>query len=156
MVRYMSKFPEYYEVSAFGTKEKIDTMMDFYINNVNLFKLFVYFFKEKSEPLIKKCSKDPIQLKYFDEGYTDQPIKVADTSELQSLFEAEKLIQHYNLSPREIECMRLLSEGKSFKEIGKILNLSPNTIQFYTNNLKKKVGARKVAELIKIYFLSQI
>lgn len=53
------------------------------------------------------------------------------------------------LSNRQIECLALLNVGKTVKEIGKILELSPRTVEDYLNNIKQKLGCRNLRQLIK-------
>nr|WP_233285285.1 LuxR family transcriptional regulator [Bradyrhizobium acaciae] len=45
------------------------------------------------------------------------------------------------LSQREISCMRWVAEGKSSWEIGKILKISENTVNFHIKNAMRKLGA---------------
>lgn len=45
-----------------------------------------------------------------------------------------------NLTPREIEIISLIKEGRSTKEISKILNTAQRTIDFHRNNIRKKMG----------------
>jgi DNA-binding CsgD family transcriptional regulator len=63
----------------------------------------------------------------------------------KSLNVGDKLI---TLSKREAECLEGLALGKSMKEIGKLLDLSPRTIEFYLNNIKDKTGIRSKEEII--------
>jgi DNA-binding CsgD family transcriptional regulator len=51
-------------------------------------------------------------------------------------------------STRETQCIELLLQGKSPKEIGKMLNLSYRTIEHYIANIKDKLEVRTKAELI--------
>jgi len=44
------------------------------------------------------------------------------------------------LSPRESECLRWISDGKTDSEAGKILHISPRTVRFHINNAKVKLG----------------
>jgi DNA-binding NarL/FixJ family response regulator len=53
------------------------------------------------------------------------------------------------LGPREREVLRLLSEGKSSKEIATKLALSIKTVETHRRNITQKVGLRSVAELTK-------
>lgn len=46
------------------------------------------------------------------------------------------------LSPREIECLRWVLEGKSDTDIGKILGISPTTVHFHVERVKGKLGVR--------------
>ncbi len=45
------------------------------------------------------------------------------------------------LSQREISCLRWVSEGKSSWEIGKILRISENTVNFHIKNAMRKLDA---------------
>lgn len=58
------------------------------------------------------------------------------------------LIKRKHLSKRERECIENLIQGKTAKEIARILDLSHRTIEFYIENLKKKFNCLNRAELI--------
>ncbi|MBB4380283.1 LuxR family transcriptional regulator [Bradyrhizobium sp. SBR1B] len=45
------------------------------------------------------------------------------------------------LSKRELSCMRWVAEGKSSWEIGMILGISENTVNFHVKNTMRKLGA---------------
>lgn len=44
------------------------------------------------------------------------------------------------LTPREVEVIEEVAKGRTSKEIGEILNLSPRTVQKYRQNICKKLG----------------
>lgn len=50
---------------------------------------------------------------------------------------------------REAQCMWMLLQGKTMKNIALELCLSPRTIEYYLKNLKSKVGCRTKYELIE-------
>lgn len=52
------------------------------------------------------------------------------------------------LSNRQIECLSLLGKGKTIKEIAKILDLSPRTVEDYLNSVKIKLGCRNIQQLM--------
>ncbi|MDE2368574.1 MAG: response regulator transcription factor [Burkholderiales bacterium] len=54
------------------------------------------------------------------------------------------------LSPREIEVLRLVGQGRSTREIAELLNRSVKTIETHKQALKDKLGAESPAMLIKI------
>lgn len=54
-----------------------------------------------------------------------------------------------HLSARERETLQLIAEGRSVKEMAFVLNISPKTIAFHRQNLKRKLGLRTTAELTK-------
>ncbi|MBI2958578.1 MAG: response regulator transcription factor [Chloroflexi bacterium] len=54
-----------------------------------------------------------------------------------------------DLSKREREVLRYIAEGQTNQEIGRILYLSPNTVQTYRSRIMEKLGLHGRAELIK-------
>lgn len=52
-----------------------------------------------------------------------------------------------SLSPRELQVMRLVAEGKTSKEIAAMLNLGLQTIRSYRKTMMKKLGVSNVASL---------
>lgn len=56
---------------------------------------------------------------------------------------------HEILSDRELEVLKQIAKGKSLTEIGKKLNLSPNTISTYRARILEKMNMKTNAELIQ-------
>ena len=52
------------------------------------------------------------------------------------------------LSPREREVVRLIAAGRSSKEIGRVLAISPRTVDTYRDRLRDKLNLHSVAELV--------
>jgi LuxR family quorum sensing-dependent transcriptional regulator len=46
------------------------------------------------------------------------------------------------LSPRELECLKWVLDGKSDTDIGRILGISHTTVHFHVERVKKKLGVR--------------
>jgi DNA-binding NarL/FixJ family response regulator len=53
------------------------------------------------------------------------------------------------LSPRKQEVLRLVSEGKSVKEIAHILSISNKTVEFHKAAIMDQLGLRTTAELTR-------
>jgi DNA-binding NarL/FixJ family response regulator len=54
-----------------------------------------------------------------------------------------------DLTPREIEIIKMIAEGKSSKEIAKILFLSFRTIQNHRTKIMKKLNLKKNTDLVR-------
>jgi DNA-binding NarL/FixJ family response regulator len=52
------------------------------------------------------------------------------------------------LTPREVEVLQMIVEGKSNKEIATALDLSANTVAVHRANMMEALGAHKTAELV--------
>ncbi len=60
----------------------------------------------------------------------------------------------FNLSSRELDCIRWLLKGKTVPEIAIILDISHRTVEKFILNLKTKLGCYSLFQLgIKIYLL---
>lgn len=53
------------------------------------------------------------------------------------------------LSDREVEVIRAFAEGKSYKEIGDLLYISPRTVETHKKNIMQKLGLQTSADLIR-------
>jgi DNA-binding NarL/FixJ family response regulator len=53
------------------------------------------------------------------------------------------------LSPRQLDVLRLIAQGKRMKEIAAELNLSVRTVEGYKAQLLRTLGAESSADLVK-------
>ena len=59
------------------------------------------------------------------------------------------LRQSLELTPRQREVLQLLAEGKSAKEIGAILDISPRTVETHKYKMMDDLGVKTSAELVQ-------
>src|SRR5208282_3492216 len=52
------------------------------------------------------------------------------------------------LTPRELEILQLIVDGKSNREIATLLSLSDNTVSVHRTNIMNELGIHKTAELV--------
>jgi NarL family two-component system response regulator LiaR len=62
----------------------------------------------------------------------------------------------YDLTPREIEILSLLVDGKTNKEIAGQLTLSPGTVRFHVSNILSKLGASNRTEAVSMALKHEI
>jgi DNA-binding NarL/FixJ family response regulator len=67
-----------------------------------------------------------------------------------NLDEDESLAPLSDLSPREVQVLRMVAEGKTSKEIAVMLNLSVQTVRSYRKVMMRKLGISNVAELTQL------
>jgi DNA-binding NarL/FixJ family response regulator len=63
--------------------------------------------------------------------------------------DAQRRPEGQTLTPREIQILRLVADGKTSKEIAVLLNLEVNTVRTYRKTLMKKLGVSNTAGLVK-------
>lgn len=66
---------------------------------------------------------------------------------IEEILNERSSLQEPRLSPRELEVAKLVSQGKTNKEIGKDLNCSEFTIKTHKANLMRKIGAHNAVEI---------
>jgi DNA-binding NarL/FixJ family response regulator len=54
------------------------------------------------------------------------------------------------LSPREVQVLRMVAEGKTSKEIANLLDLREQTVRSYRKTMMKKLGINNVAGLTQL------
>jgi DNA-binding NarL/FixJ family response regulator len=74
------------------------------------------------------------------------------TEELMHLYKDKTGVENNvsgNLTQRQREVLQLLAEGKSAKEIAKILHVSTRTAEFHKYNMMEQLGLKTTAELVQ-------
>ncbi|MFQ3453996.1 MULTISPECIES: LuxR family transcriptional regulator [unclassified Bradyrhizobium] len=61
---------------------------------------------------------------------------------------SERGLDGIRLSRREVECLEWAARGKSSWEIGCILGISRNTVAYYLENAKEKLGVRTITQAV--------
>jgi DNA-binding CsgD family transcriptional regulator len=63
---------------------------------------------------------------------------------------ANRLKSSFDLSPREIECVVLLTERRDVEEIAAVMEISIETVRQYIKSMFKKMDVRKQHELVSL------
>lgn len=74
-------------------------------------------------------------------------VAAGGTYGLPEAAEADADVQ-FDLTPRERQILQLIAQGKSNKDIAKLLALSVNTVSVHRNNLMHKMNMHRTAELV--------
>jgi DNA-binding NarL/FixJ family response regulator len=53
------------------------------------------------------------------------------------------------LSPKQVDVLKLLSHGRSAKEIAEFLNISVKTVEFHKTRIRQRLGLHSTAELTR-------
>ncbi|MBO6516756.1 MAG: response regulator transcription factor [Bacteroidia bacterium] len=62
----------------------------------------------------------------------------------------------FNLSKRELQVLKQLTQGLNYKKIASNLIISPNTVRRHVENIYKKLGVSNKAEAIQIAYQHQL
>ena len=75
-------------------------------------------------------------------------------NDITATFSRRLLSKYSNLTPSEIRIAKLIEEGKRTKEIAELTNISPKTVEFHRNNMRRKLGIKNKKVGLNAYFLS--
>lgn len=142
------------EFIFFGTTPSNSHLVNFYLNNIELLQRFFIYFKDKAEPIFSDLKSQRL--------YIPNKYQTIDSNELGIPNEQDNIRRDFInsikinkivldgaiLSAREIDCARLVVQGKTSKEIANLLFISPRTVESHINHLKDKLFCRIKSELI--------
>jgi len=148
----------YQDNFRFSTASKSFNIYDYFFNNVDFIEKFIFYFKDKAAPIIKKATK--AQKLYFPEpeAYTLETMVNKNSAKVlrddlkvsKYIFTlSEKLI---SLSPQEMNSVRLLAKGHTIKEAAQFLGISPRTVDYYLRGAREKLKATTNRQLLSIYW----
>ncbi len=85
-------------------------------------------------------------------------LKIAETNldNIASSFLYHLKMKYLNLTHREIQVATLVKEGKSVKEIAKLLSVSAKTVEFHRNSLRNKLGLKNKKANLRAHLLTFI
>lgn len=135
-----------------------------FLNYPFIFEHFTHYFNERASDLIDCRSKR--KLAYYEQNFNFNKISQDNLldQKIEQFFRRtqlkKKLLKRKDeniiLSKRETECLEFLALGMSIKEIGRTLDLSPRTIEFYLNNVKSKAGISSREVLLSNFIKSNM
>lgn len=140
----------------------------FYISNIDLLKTFIEYFNntvKQSRELLKAYDYKFHVSKNAAGFEIDESKRLLNVLNNRALFlrdiaeqndSKNKIITNTDIASsitaQQLKCLSLLASGKSAKEIARILNLSPRTVDHYLQHLRNRLKCKNSKELISLYY----
>jgi len=106
--------------------------------------------KELVTPYLEKLK----QSKLDDRQKTFMEIIESNLDDIVSPFVRGLSPKYLRLTPQEIQIANLVKQGKTTKSIAELLTLSPRTVEFHRNSIRKKIGLKNEKINLRTYLLS--
>lgn len=162
-ISFLKKSEDYADLFWFTSETRNTSASNFYIKNSKLLIAFVQYWLNKNTERLDLNT--PKVLATFVNGIDFSDI---DKMELERKAEKDRLKKFLELirseganlhtqtcntyiTSRELECLRLLSQCNTVKEVASSLNISPRTVEGHINNIRSKTGFLYKSDLIKLY-----
>jgi DNA-binding CsgD family transcriptional regulator len=149
----IKKHKEFTDFYHFGTHLSNPAIHQLYINNLDLLDRFITFFsahvqQSKSLSHAYDLVLNAVQTSSAVELIAPKGLLSHQQSPRQMLLQKLMSSEQRKLTTHEIQCMELIIEGKTAKEIARILGLSYRTVEDRTHSLKEKFNAKNKTELV--------
>ncbi len=150
----------YSEVFAFAASVHNADINHFYLNNLNIFDKFIYYFKDKAHDLIRRCENDSHMQTIRDVVEDLKHKKVITPENFNSPISTEDIglnPQRYFLggefsdvyfTAREYQCLYWILRRVIAPEIAEKLNISTRTVETHMGNIKKKSACKTINEVV--------
>ncbi|WP_029350716.1 response regulator [Bosea sp. 117] len=103
---------------------------------------------------IRHGALDFIEKPFDAETVVERVRDAIEARERRAAASNEVLGQHFpghdQLTPREREVLEQITRGASNKEAGRVLGISPRTIEVHRARIMEKLGAKNAADLVRI------
>lgn len=144
------KFNEYGELWFFGTSVQNTEAINFYVNNEIVLKKFTLYFKEKFSDEFNNVNNENIiysNIKILDDEIQEQKNINDFFDEININY--YKITDELSISKKEFKCLSYLIQGKTAKEIARLIGGSFRTIEFHLSNVKQKAHCKKKSHLFE-------
>lgn len=159
------------EACWFSDNQEHSAMKDFYRKHSSVLDDFINHFRNLSGTLTDPNGPAKLGISpYLTRTYPDIG-KIFKTStpwerdiqefsySMNSLVSTEiyEIAKRYSLSPRELQCLSYVVSGYTVKEIARILNISPRTVETYLSSVRLKTechGRRELTDWFQETFKS--
>lgn len=158
-INFYRKKEDSIELWTFSTNAEQHQNPNSYLEMLNHLEHFIAFFNVKACDIIDVS--DQKKLARFKDGLDLVLPESCDfTPHNKNLFlDATKIdriplmvgSRFVHLSKRQTECVKLVSYGKSIKEVARLLKISPRTVETFLGSVKCKTGYATMSEVISCF-----
>lgn len=132
----INRFKNYFDCAAFAMSQPHSYPVSFYMRIFHDLKTFAQLFPQMAQPLMESIEADRLHMPIHQQDLNRASLLLPSRSTHIQITSAKDSY----VTTFELFCMQLLNEGKSYKEIGNILSMSPRTVETYLTRVKRRTG----------------
>ena len=139
----ITKYDNHYELACVGNDsvKNVEDFMQHCYNNLHIIYAFIDYFKDAAKKIIDG-SKEVILYSPYKLDVKTQPDKIQNHNFSTGM--------DFYLNNKDYECLDLLSQGGSMKDIANSLQISPRTVEQRINRIKQKSGLNTKSQLVSL------
>ncbi|MBX9786963.1 MAG: helix-turn-helix transcriptional regulator [Alphaproteobacteria bacterium] len=153
---YIEKQKSFSEHFNFSTSKNNDKILNFYLSNKDILKMFSQYFREKASPIIKEHEKNNkiirstrlLTGKIIDARLIELKKSFYENLDIKRFYLGKQYDNTY-LTMKEAICLYWCVKGKSAEETAIILDVSRRTVEAYLNSAKTKFRSFKQTDLAR-------
>lgn len=156
---YQERHQDYCDFFTFGTTVERDKVNDLYLSKRPFLKKFCQLGLPVFRKIITHYNLPKVKIPYLESDTVMQPrYKLGlnraielfiDLIQLQQLDNEQ--VQHFKITEREVDCLKVLLENKTAKQAARELHISHRTIEHHYERLKCKLGLSSKAALKELF-----
>ncbi|SRR5579883_50100 len=157
-ITIIEKNINYCEFYFFSGPVKATWLNNFYLNNIDLLKKFIIFFKSEGGRILRKSEKNRLHIHnasnlkshdHFPNLKNERNVRNEFLSEINAMDIISQDKISIKLSSREKEVAQNILMGKTAQRIADQLVISRKTVERHIENIKNKLNCSNKVELIK-------
>lgn len=123
------------------------------LNNGNFLKDFISNYNAKASDIVleAKSNENRIVLPTFSSFLDSMKLDIVDKRATQLKLIHKHLHMPVYLTNQQSKCLLLLMQGKTAKMIGRELQISHRTVEYYFDKIRNQLGCRSNKELVASY-----
>lgn len=146
----MRRSKHYYDMIAFALPSTRLNVASFYMSKYKAMEQYILEFDKNHSDLIQNIHHQSIVIA--------EPFKDVNYQKIclhKGRLELQSPLGLVHITSQELACLRMLLQGQTYKQIGKMLELSPRTVETYIGRLKDRTGIQNRHELKALISLCQ-
>lgn len=160
-VTIVKKVSDGVELCYFGTRSENDSVVNYYLNNIDLLERFILYFKDQAADILKTANRQKLIVfpdKFNRVEVLDDDIKAIKPSITREDFIKATALKKYHLdgefqgmvlTAREMDVISCLLRGMTSEATGKAIHLSARTVEDYLTELRSKFNVKNKSQLIQ-------